>query len=292
MSNPKRQARDKSEEPVAIEIQLSTSSNGSSYNPVASGEIVARRSGSAGILTKNEKGEIIVESKVSDIGIAVKNRLSASSLPSIFPAGADFQGDPLLNAEDALERTGGKGPSGAYKEHLYTLSQLADSLKTNLNIDDPSKSAGLAPKRAAELLKELGPNVLTPPPRLPLWALFLLQFTNLLMVLLEITALLCIVLYLIDTSVIDNLYLGVLLFIAIIVTCYETFSQEAKSDNLMAQFRALVPESASVLRDGTLQPIAVAELVIGDVIRLKAGDKVPADCRVLQSQGMKVVFFL
>lgn len=108
------------------------------------------------------------------------------------------------------------------------------------------------------------------------------------MILLELTAIACYILYAIDPSNYANIYLAVLLTIAILVTCYETFSQEAKADNLMAQFRAMIPESAAVIRDGQQKPLEAVELVPGDIIRIKSGDKVPADCRVIYNQGMKV----
>lgn len=175
-----------------------------------------------------------------------------------------------------------------YSEHMYPLDVLASKFKTDIDMTDASKSKGLTAAMAAELLAEYGPNVLTPPPRVPLWLLFLLQFTNYLMVLLEVTALLCIILFIIEPSVLDNLYLGVLLFVVVVITCYEMYQQEAKSDELMTQFRALVPQAASAIRDGNLQPLPVSDLVVGDVIRLKSGDKVPADCRVIYNESMKV----
>jgi sodium/potassium-transporting ATPase subunit alpha len=82
--------------------------------------------------------------------------------------------------------------------------------------------------------------------------------------------------------------LGVLLFVVVVATCYETYSQEAKSDQLMEKFRALVPSSASVVRDGESVQIDASHIVRGDLIRLKSGDKVPADCRVVYNQSMKV----
>lgn len=267
----------------AVEVRLENP-------PGPSSGIHARRSGSASVLTKNERGEVFVERKTSDLSIAIKKRLSASSLPSIFP-NSEPSGAPVINAEDVLERTGGKGAGGAYSEHLFPLEVLAEKFNTNIDFSEPSKSRGLTIDKASALLKEFGFNLLTPPPKMPLWLLFLLQFTNLLIVILMITAALCIILFIIDPSVYTNLYLGLLLFAVIFITCYETFAQEAKSDSLMEQFRALVPEVASVLRDGVLQPIPASEIVIGDIIRLKSGDKVPADCRVIQNDSMKVVNF-
>jgi magnesium-transporting ATPase (P-type) len=257
--------------------------------PITPSAINARRSGSASVLTRDEKGELIVDRKpsTSDLAIAIKKRISASSLPNIIPVGQIETGVPVKNAEDALERIGGKGAAGAFSEHMYPLEVLADKYSTHIDFKNPAKSKGLTSKKAADLLTEFGPNVLTPPPKVPLWILFLLQFTGLLMILLEVTAILCIILFFV-TWIWYNLYIGVLLVIVIIVTCYETYSQEAKSDTLMEQFRALVPQQTSVIRDGVMKPTDTTELVIGDLIRLKAGDKVPADCRVIVNESMKV----
>lgn len=173
----------------------------------------------------------------------------------------------LLGAEDALNRKGGKGAAGAFSEHMHPLEVIADNYHTHIDYRNVVHSRGLTHQKAEQLLHELGPNVLTPPPRVPLWLLFLLQFTNLLMVLLLIVSFLCIILYAINPTNLINLYLGVLLFIAIFITCYETFSQEAKSDSLMEKFRAMVPEQASVIRDGVMKPLSATEIVIGNILK-------------------------
>lgn len=292
--SPKIESLSRGESASAVEISIGSAHRYTTVDknaPSTSSGISARRSGSNTVLVANDRGEMIVERKNSDITIALKNRLSSSTLPSIIPASKQPVAEPMLSAADALERIGGKGASGAYSEHMYPLDALAEKFETNIDVSDASKSQGLSAAAAADLLKEYGPNLLTPPPRVPLWLLFLLQFTNYLMVLLEVTALLCIILYIIQPDILDNLYLGVLLFLVVFITCYETYAQEAKSDELMAQFRALVPQAASVIRDGNLQPLPVSDLVIGDVIRLKSGDKVPADCRVIYNESMKVNMF-
>ena len=65
----------------------------------------------------------------------------------------------------------------------------------------------------------------------------------------------------------DNLYLGLLLFVVVFITCYETYSQEAMYVILMEQFRAMVPAQASVIREGNMRPINTSDLVLGDIIR-------------------------
>lgn len=249
-----------------------------------------RRTSNSKLVTQPD-GSVRVErrnSDVADIAIALKRRISASSLPSILP-GMDNStpAEPMLGAEQTLEKLGGKGAGGAYSEHLYPLEVLAAKLDTHLDLEDPNNSKGLTNAKASANLEQFGLNVLTPPPSLPGWLLFLLQFTNLLMVLLEVTATACLVIWIVDRSVMANLYIAVLLYIVIIATCYECYEQESKSAGLMDKFRSLIPQEASVIREGELKPISASHLTVGDVIRLKSGDKVPADCRVIVNQGMK-----
>ena len=91
-----------------------------------------------------------------------------------------------------------------------------------------------------------------------------------------------------DFSLRVNLYIGVLLWIVILSTCFGTFSQESKSDELMEKFRAMVPEDASVIRDGQQKNCHASDIVPGDLIRLRAGDKVPADCRIIYNEGLLI----
>ena len=274
-----------------IQVNPSYQQRGSSANL----GINARRSGSSSVLVKDDAGAIKVErnNTNADLMIAVANRISQSSLPNVFASSSRLPVfAPLLNAEDALEKTGGKGAGGAFSEHLFPLETIADHFLTHIDFTNPANSRGLTESKASELLLEFGLNVLTPPPKVPLWVLFLLQFTNLLMVLLIFVAVVCIVLFFsTGFTVYDNLYIGILLFIAVFITCYETFSQEAKSDSLMEKFRAMVPAQASVIRDGVMKPTDATMIVIGDLIRLKAGDKVPADCRIIINNSMKVSLF-
>jgi len=56
----------------------------------------------------------------------------------------------------------------------------------------------------------------------------------------------------------------------------------------MEKFRALVPEATSIIRDGQQIVCKATDIVPGDLIRLKTGDKVPGDCRIIYNQLMKV----
>ena len=107
------------------------------------------------------------------------------------------------------------------------------------------------------------------------------------MILLLIASVLAFIAFAIQPDDLTNLYLGVLLFVVVIATCYETFAQEAKSENLMEKFRRLSPEKAYVYRNGILTALRTECLVVGDLIQLSNGDKVPADARVIHTNGMK-----
>jgi sodium/potassium-transporting ATPase subunit alpha len=174
-----------------------------------------------------------------------------------------------------------------YVEHLFSSEELARYFMTHIDPNDVKTSRGLSSNDAATRLEEYGPNELTPPETTPLWLLFLMQFLNVFMVLLTVAGLLSIVAFFINDDI-SNLYLGVVLLVVVVITCYQTFAQEAKSDDLMAKFRAMVPDAATAIRDGTLQSVKAAHLVVGDLVRLTSGEKVPADCVVLLSDGFKV----
>ena len=100
-----------------------------------------------------------------------------------------------------------------------------------------------------ELAQKFGPNAVSPPPRTPGWLLFLLQFTNLFMILLLTAALLSIIIYVLYGEPSD-LYLGVILVIVVLATCYETYHQEVKSEDFLQSLKTLVPDLTVATRGG------------------------------------------
>jgi len=67
-----------------------------------------------------------------------------------------------------------------------------------------------------------------------------------------------------------------------------SYYQEAKSANIMDSFKDLIPRSAVVIRSGQKMTTAVDQLVVGDLVEVKGGDQLPADIRIITSQGLKV----
>jgi Mg2+-importing ATPase len=66
------------------------------------------------------------------------------------------------------------------------------------------------------------------------------------------------------------------------------FFQTARSERVVASLQARVAPTAAVLRDGAFRELPRAELVLGDIVRLSAGDLVPADARLCESRDLHI----
>lgn len=72
------------------------------------------------------------------------------------------------------------------------------------------------------------------------------------------------------------------------MTGFFGFYQEAANNLVMEGFKKMLPKSAFVIRDDAFTEIACEELVVGDLVHVKAGYCVPADMRVISANGLKV----
>ncbi|XP_018494795.1 sodium/potassium-transporting ATPase subunit alpha isoform X2 [Galendromus occidentalis] len=171
-------------------------------------------------------------------------------------------------------------------EHKITLEDLYARLGTN-------PTTGLTSQQAREVLERDGPNALTPPKKTPEWVKFCKNLFGGFSLLLWIGAVLCFIAYSIQATTFeeppdDNLYLGVVLAVVVIVTGCFSYYQEARSSKIMESFKNMVPQYAVVIRDGHKMNLPAEEVVAGDIVEVKGGDRVPADMRVIQAQGFKV----
>jgi len=171
-------------------------------------------------------------------------------------------------------------------EHRVPIEEMYQRLGTNPN-------TGLTKDKAKEILERDGPNCLTPPKTTPEWVKFCQQLFGGFSLLLWIGAILCFVAYSIQASSMedppgDNLYLGIVLTAVVVVTGCFSYYQEAKSSKIMESFKDMVPQFALVIRDGQKDNINATELVLGDIVEVKFGDRVPADIRVISAHSFKV----
>lgn len=163
--------------------------------------------------------------------------------------------------------------------------KLGDS---GINVADLEKSVGIRDSQIPTLRETYGFNRLSPPVRVPDYILFLRQFLDLFMILLTVAGALSMVTYFLDTSVELNLYLSLVLFGIVIVTCTMTFLQQRSTSKVMDSFKNMLPQKCTVVRDGKSQLIPAEELLVGDLVWVRNGDKVPADLRIMLCSNLKV----
>jgi magnesium-transporting ATPase (P-type) len=139
---------------------------------------------------------------------------------------------------------------------------------------------GLSREEAARRLAHYGPNRLQPPrTRSPL-VRFLEQFNNVLIyILLAAGAITAALGHWVDSGVI---------FGVVIINAFIGFLQEGKAERAMDAIRNMLSPSAMVLRDRRYREIPAEQLVPGDLVQLQAGDRVPADLRLLQVRDLRI----
>jgi magnesium-transporting ATPase (P-type) len=164
--------------------------------------------------------------------------------------------------------------------------ELGDLLRTTtLDTEDAfallrTARAGLSPEEASARLARTGPNEL-PEQRGPSLPRQLLdQMVHFFALMLWAAAALA--------FVADLPELGVAIVLVVILNGAFSFAQEYRADRAVRALAALLPETAVVRRGGRKLTVPAAELVPGDVVLLKEGDRISADARVIRSSELKV----
>lgn len=81
---------------------------------------------------------------------------------------------------------------------------------------------------------------------------------------------------------------GLVVLSVVVVNSIIGFIQEFKAGKAIAALSDMVPENATVLRDGKYVMVSASEIVPGDIVQLAAGDRVPADMRLIQQKNLTV----
>jgi cation-transporting ATPase F len=152
-------------------------------------------------------------------------------------------------------------------------SQVAEDFGT-----DPDR--GLRPAEAAARLERYGPNALPAARRRGPLARFLLQFHNALIYVLLVSAV-------ITAALGEHVDAAVILGV-VIVNAIVGFVQEARAEAALAALVAMTRTTTTAIREGRPVRLPSEELVIGDLVVLEAGDRVPADLRLVRSSELKV----
>nr|CAD2201092.1 unnamed protein product [Meloidogyne enterolobii] len=181
----------------------------------------------------------------------------------------------------------------SYVEHYLTLEELRDIHPDSfIDLNAPEKSDGLSSEEAKKRLKDGGANVLAPPKRISNLKLFAKQFLYKFWLLLMGAALCTIFTYFIHlyhgTEELLNLYCAFTLIAVVLIMSFLSFWQEKKAMRVVYDFAQHMPHNCSIIRDCEEKQIPSDELVVGDIVIIRSGQQVPADIRILQSNGVKI----
>jgi magnesium-transporting ATPase (P-type) len=143
-----------------------------------------------------------------------------------------------------------------------------------------SSPEGLTSAEAARRLESNGPNRLPAGKPRSLLARVFAQFNNLLIYVLLASALITILL----RHALD----AVVILAVVLINAAIGFVQEGRAESALEAIRAMLTREASVLRDGRRLTIPAESLVVGDVVLIEAGDRIPADLRLLRATSLRI----
>lgn len=150
-----------------------------------------------------------------------------------------------------------------------------------------SRPAGLFDHEVVERLRQLGPNILAQPRKLWWIPILVRQFINFFSLLLDIAAVICFVTEHIQPGEHMDVLGTALLGVSILNSIF-SFIQEYRAERAMEELNKLLPKRAVVLRAGEKSEINIENIVPGDVLLIRSGDRVPADARLVESDQLLV----
>lgn len=160
-----------------------------------------------------------------------------------------------------------------YPEHY---SNNVEDVFTELN----TGTAGLSTAEANERLNTYGPNALAKSKGLNIFKLILHQFTDPLIYILIIAAVI--------TAFLGDYIDTVIILLVVAINAIIGFIQEFKAEKAVSALRSLSAPKAMVIRDNEVAEIDSEEIVPGDIVLLNSGTKVPADLRLFEATKLEV----
>ena len=146
---------------------------------------------------------------------------------------------------------------------------------------------GLTTAEADKRIAQYGKNALKEAKKKSLLRKFLEQFKDVMIIVLIVAAIVSAVIALVQQEYSELIDAGVILLI-VIINAIIGVVQENKAETAMEALKNMNKSFSKVLRDGEWKHLASEEIVPGDVVKLEAGDIVPADMRLLTSASLKI----
>jgi len=166
--------------------------------------------------------------------------------------------------------------------------QESDEVLQSVN----STEKGLTQEEASLRLKQNGENKLAESKKTPLIVKFLKQLCDPMILVLAVAAIVSLVTVIVNNADPANekeSFADVIIIAAVIIlNAVLGVVQESKAEKAIKALQTMTEATCKVLRNGVVAIVKSAELTVGDVVLLEAGDSVPADCRILEAASLKV----
>ena len=140
---------------------------------------------------------------------------------------------------------------------------------------------GLTPEQAKARLHQFGYNQLTTKRKKPAWLLFVHQFKDFMTLVLMVAAII--------SGIIGDSADTIIILVIVFLNAIVGFVQEYRAEKAMEALNEMATPQSQVFRNGHLVIINSTELVPGDIVYLEAGNTVPADLRLHEVQGLKIM---
>lgn len=161
--------------------------------------------------------------------------------------------------------------SAEEKWHTLEIAEAFDRLETS--------TEGLTQEEAASRLKQYGFNELATVGKVSLAAILFRQFKNILILILVGAT----IVSLVTGHGVDAL----VIFAIVLVSAVLGFTQEYRAERALEALKKMLSPTAVVIRDGKGVTIPAREIVLGDVLVLKEGDRIPADARLIETINLQ-----
>ena len=162
--------------------------------------------------------------------------------------------------------------------YKHTSDQVIASLKSN--------SLGLSEYEAKIRLKQNGKNTLPEGVKVSAFTIFKNQFKDVLIGVLIAAATVSMVLSLVQEKRLSTE--AFLIYIIVIAIAIVGFLNEYRAEKTIASLKELLSFTAKVRRSGKILQIDSSELVVGDIVLIEEGQKIPADIRIIKSEQLNV----
>ena len=145
--------------------------------------------------------------------------------------------------------------------------------------------SGLSDAEVEESRRKYGENMLTPPPRTPLWKLFLEKFKDPIIRILLVAAALSLIISIMHNEYAETIGIFVAIFLATGVGFWFEMDANKKFDLLNQVNDDIL---IKVVRNGNIHEVAKRDIVVGDIVVLETGEEVPADGELLEAVSLQV----